>query len=570
MDYMTEYKRWKENVADPILKKELEEISDKPEEIKERFAISLTFGTAGLRGILGAGTNMMNIYTVSRTTQGLSNYLLSKQEKASVAIAYDSRNMSKEFAEYSACVLAANGIKAHIYKVLMPTPMLSFAVRELKCDAGIMITASHNPAAYNGYKAYGPDGCQMNEEDSENVLKFINELDVLTGAKKADFDDAVEKGLIEYIGDDVIEKYYDAVKEQQILPGICKENPIKVVFSPLHGTGNIPVRRILKDIGLDDVTVVKEQENPDGNFPTAPYPNPETADALKLGLEVAKKIGADIFIATDPDADRVGTAVKDGENYLILNGNQIGILLFNYISTVRNQLKNMPDRALAVRSVVSTPMVDKIAKDTGVEMVSVLTGFKNIGEKILRLEEKGEEKRFIFGFEESCGYLAGSYVRDKDAVLACMLICEMACYYKSIGISVVELMNNLYEKYGYFLNNVVNLEFPGLEGADKMKAIMQSHRESPLKEIGGQKVERYSDYLGGKSVCVDTGEESEIDLPKSDIVSYNLEGGAEVIVRPSGTEPKMKVYITVCEENYTDSADRLEVLISEAKQFDKV
>ncbi|NMA06472.1 MAG: phospho-sugar mutase, partial [Ruminococcaceae bacterium] len=482
----------------------------------------------------------------------------------------DSRNMSKEFAECSACVLAANGIKAYIYKSLMPTPMLSFAVRELKCDAGIMITASHNPAAYNGYKAYGPDGCQMNEEDSGNVLKFINELDVLTGAKKADFDDGLEKGLIEYIGDDVIEKYYDAVKEQQILPGICRENPIKVVFSPLHGTGNIPVRRILKDIGLDDVTVVKEQENPDGNFPTAPYPNPETADALKLGLEVAKKIDADIFIATDPDADRVGTAIRDGDDYQILSGNQIGILLFNYISTVRNKLNNMPDNALAIRSVVSTPMVDKIAKDTGVEMVSVLTGFKNIGEKILRLEEKGEEKRFIFGFEESCGYLAGSYVRDKDAVLACMLICEMACYYKSIGISMVELLNSLYEKFGYYLNNVVNLEFPGLEGADKMKAIMQKHRESPLKEIGGQKVERYSDFLGGKSVCVYTGEESEIDLPKSDIVSYNLEGGAEVIVRPSGTEPKMKVYITVCEENYTDSANRLETLISEAKQFDKV
>ncbi len=534
--YMDDYKRWLEaELEDPALTEELQKIQGQDEEIKDRFAVALKFGTAGLRGVLGAGSNRMNIYVVRQATQGLANWVKTQGGKQLVAISYDSRINSDVFAKTAAQVLAANGIKVRIYDALMPVPALSFATRYYGANAGIMVTASHNPAKYNGYKAYGPDGCQMTDDAAAIVYAEIQKTDILTGAKLISFEEGMEKGLIEYVGDDCKEALYDAIKARSVRPGLCKTAGLKLVYSPLNGSGLVPVTRVLRDIGIDDITIVPEQQYPDGNFPTCPYPNPEIFEALRLGLELAKKSGADLMLATDPDADRVGIAIKcpDG-SYELVSGNEVGVLLLDYICEGRIEKGTMPKNAVAVKSIVSTPLADAVAANYGVEMRSVLTGFKWIGDQIAGLEAKGEVDRFIFGFEESYGYLAGPYVRDKDAIIGSMLICEMAAYYRSIGSSIKERLEAIYAKYGRYLNKVDSFEFQGLSGMDKMTGIMESLRKDPPKEIGGYKVVKVTDYK----------KPEETGLPAANVLIYALEGGATVVVRPSGTEPKIKTYFT--------------------------
>jgi len=534
--YLEDYKRWAAaELEDPDLARELKEIAGDDEQIKDRFAVALKFGTAGLRGVLGAGTNRMNIYVVRQATQGLANWVKTQGGSQSVAISYDSRINSDVFAKTAACVLAANGIHVRIYDALMPVPALSFATRYYKANAGIMITASHNPAKYNGYKAYGPDGCQMTDDAAAIVYAEIQKTDVLTGAKRIPFEEGLSSGMIQYVGEDCKEALYDAIKARSVRPGLCKTAGLKLVYSPLNGSGLVPVTRVLHDIGIDDITIVPEQQYPDGRFPTCPYPNPEIFEALKLGLELAEKNGADLMLATDPDADRVGIAIRcpDG-SYELVSGNEVGVLLLDYICQGRIEKGTMPANPVAVKSIVSTPLADAVAKSYGVEMRNVLTGFKWIGDQIARLEAAGQVDRFIFGFEESYGYLAGPYVRDKDAIIGSMLICEMAAYYRSIGSSIKERLEEIYAKFGRYLNKVDSFEFPGLSGMEKMAGIMDSLRRNPPAEIGGYKVASVTDYQDTEK----TG------LPKANVLIYALEGGATVVVRPSGTEPKIKTYFT--------------------------
>jgi len=534
--YLEDYKRWAAaELEDPDLTRELKEIAGDDEQIKDRFAVALKFGTAGLRGVLGAGTNRMNIYVVRQATQGLANWVKTQGGSQSVAISYDSRINSDVFAKTAACVLAANGIHVRIYDALMPVPALSFATRYYKANAGIMITASHNPAKYNGYKAYGPDGCQMTDDAAAIVYAEIQKTDVLTGAKRIPFEEGLSSGMIQYVGEDCKEALYDAIKARSVRPGLCKTAGLKLVYSPLNGSGLVPVTRVLHDIGIDDITIVPEQQYPDGRFPTCPYPNPEIFEALKLGLELAEKNGADLMLATDPDADRVGIAIRcpDG-SYELVSGNEVGVLLLDYICQGRIEKGTMPANPVAVKSIVSTPLADAVAKSYGVEMRNVLTGFKWIGDQIARLEAAGQVDRFIFGFEESYGYLAGPYVRDKDAIIGSMLICEMAAYYRSIGSSIKERLEEIYAKFGRYLNKVDSFEFPGLSGMEKMAGIMDDLRKNPPAEIGGYKVASVTDYQDTEK----TG------LPKANVLIYALEGGATVVVRPSGTEPKIKTYFT--------------------------
>ena len=534
--YLEDYKRWAAaELEDPDLARELKEIAGDDEQIRDRFAVALKFGTAGLRGVLGAGTNRMNIYVVRQATQGLANWVKTQGGSQSVAISYDSRINSDVFAKTAACVLAANGIHVRIYDALMPVPALSFATRYYKTNAGIMITASHNPAKYNGYKAYGPDGCQMTDDAAAIVYAEIQKTDVLTGAKRIPFEEGLSSGMIQYVGEDCKEALYDAIKARSVRPGLCKTAGLKLVYSPLNGSGLVPVTRVLHDIGIDDITIVPEQQYPDGHFPTCPYPNPEIFEALKLGLELAEKSGADLMLATDPDADRVGIAIRcpDG-SYELVSGNEVGVLLLDYICQGRIEKGTMPANPVAVKSIVSTPLADAVAKSYGVEMRNVLTGFKWIGDQIARLEAAGQVDRFIFGFEESYGYLAGPYVRDKDAIIGSMLICEMAAYYRSIGSSIKERLEEIYAKFGRYLNKVDSFEFPGLSGMEKMAGIMDGLRKNPPAEIGGYKVASVTDYQDTEK----TG------LPKANVLIYALEGGATVVVRPSGTEPKIKTYFT--------------------------
>ena len=534
--YLDEYKRWSQaQLEDPALTKELAQIAGDDDQIKERFAVALKFGTAGLRGVLGAGTNRMNIYVVRQATQGLANWVKTQGGNQLVAISYDSRINSDVFAKEAAKVLAANGIKVRIYDALMPVPALSFATRYYGANAGIMITASHNPAKYNGYKAYGPDGCQMTDDAAAVVYAEIQKTDVLAGAKLVSFEEGLASGMIQYVEDACKEALYDAIKARSVRPGLCKTAGLKLVYSPLNGSGLVPVTRVLHDIGITDITIVPEQQYPDGNFPTCPYPNPEIFEALRLGLELAKKSGADLMLATDPDADRVGIAIKcpDG-SYELVSGNEVGVLLLDYICQGRIENGTMPKNPVAVKSIVSTPLADAVAESYGVEMRNVLTGFKWIGDQIARLEKAGEVDRFIFGFEESYGYLAGPYVRDKDAIIGSMLICEMAAYYRSIGSSIKERLEAIYAKFGRYLNKVDSFEFPGLSGMDKMTAIMDSLRKNPPAEIGGYKVTKVTDYEKSE----------ETGLPAANVLIYALDGGATVVVRPSGTEPKIKTYFT--------------------------
>lgn len=555
--YMDDYKRWMEaDLEDPALKAELESIAGNEEEIKERFAVALKFGTAGLRGVLGAGSNRMNIYVVRQATQGLANWVKTQGGNQLVAISYDSRINSDIFAKTAACVLAANGIKVRIYDALMPVPALSFATRYYEANAGIMVTASHNPAKYNGYKAYGPDGCQMTDEAANIVYAEIQKTDILEGAKIMSFEDGMAAGLIEYVGDDCKEALYEAIKARSVRPGLCKTAGLKLVYSPLNGSGLVPVMRILNDIGIDDITIVPEQKYPDGNFPTCPYPNPEIFEALRLGLELAEKSGADLMLATDPDADRVGIAIKcpDG-TYELVSGNEVGVLLLDYICAGRIENGTMPENAVAVKSIVTTPLADAVAKNYGVELRNVLTGFKWIGDQIAGLEAEGEVDRFIFGFEESYGYLAGPYVRDKDAVIGSMLICEMAAYYRSIGSSIKERLEEIYSKYGRYLSKVDSFEFPGLSGMDKMAGIMDDLRKNPLEKIGEYAVVKVADYK----------KPEETGLPAANVLIYTLEGGAEVIIRPSGTEPKIKTYFTTLGKDLAEAQAQKDALAEAVK-----
>jgi phosphoglucomutase len=540
------YKHWLEKATDdPDLIPELKKIEGNENEIYERFYRDLEFGTGGLRGVLGAGTFRMNIYTVRRATQGLADYIKEAYPKSpSAAISFDSRIKSDLFAKEAARVLAANGIKVHIYRELMPTPCLSYAVRELHCSAGIMVTASHNPAKYNGYKAYGADGCQMTIDAADLVLRNIENVDIFEGVKLCDFAEAVSAGDISYIDNDLINRYLDCVERQSIHPNICSAAGLKVVYTPLNGTGNKPVRAIFDRIGVKDVTVVPEQEMPDGNFPTCPFPNPEIKEALTLGLELSKKIQPDLLIATDPDADRMGIAVPCASGFALFSGNEVGALLFEYICAERTKLGSMPDRPIVVKTIVTTDLIRAIAKDYGVEVREVLTGFKFIGEQIGFLEDNNEENRYVFGFEESYGYLAGTYVRDKDAVVASMLICEMAAYYRSKGISLIDARENLYKKYGVYNHTQESFAYEGASGMQKMNEIMTDLRQNPPSEISGKKVLRIDDYIASTKLDTVSGLKTKITLPKSDVLGFFLEDNASVIIRPSGTEPKIKAYYT--------------------------
>lgn len=554
-----EYRRWLEaDLVDFDLKRELREISGDEEAIRERFAKSLEFGTAGLRGTLGAGTNRMNIWVVRQATQGVADWVKTQGGSQTVAISYDSRLKGWSFARDAASVLAANGIKVWIYEELMPVPALSFATRYYHCNAGIMLTASHNPAQYNGYKAYGPDGCQMTDDAAAVVYASIQKTDVLNGAKYMSFSEGVEKGLIRFVSEDCKSAFYEAVESRQVRPGLCRTAGLKLVYSPLNGTGLVPVTRVLQDIGISDITIVPEQEYPNGYFTSCPYPNPEIYAALEKGLMLARETGADLMLATDPDADRVGVAVRcpDGE-YELVTGNEMGVLLLDYIASGRIEKGSMPKRPVAVKSIVSTPLADKVAEHYGVELRHTLTGFKWIGDQILQLEKAGEAERFIFGFEESYGYLAGDYVRDKDAVVASMLICEMAAYYRSVGSSLKERLEELYRDYGRYLNAVDSFEFPGLSGMDKMASIMEKLRTEPPKEFAGKAVVKVKDYE----------KTEETGLPRANVLIYELSDGATVIVRPSGTEPKIKAYYTTLGKNLEEAKKEKEALAAAVKPY---
>ena len=555
--YQEEYRRWlAADLEDADLKPELMRIEGNDDEIKDRFAVALEFGTAGLRGTLGAGTNRMNIWVVRQATQGLANWVKTQGGNQTVAVSYDSRIKSDVFAKEAAGVLAANGIKVRIYDALMPVPALSFATRYYNCNAGIMVTASHNPAKYNGYKAYGPDGCQMTDDAAAIVYDEIQKTDVLTGSKVISFAQGVEDGLIRFVGDDCKKAFYEAIESRQVRPGLAKSAGLKLVYSPLNGSGLVPVTHVLKDMGITDITIVPEQEYPNGYFTTAPYPNPEIFEALRLGLKLAEESGADLMLATDPDADRVGIAMKcpDG-SYELVTGNEMGVLLLDYICAGRIEQGTMPKDPVAVMSLVSTPLAEAVAEHYGVELRKVLTGFKWIGDQILHLEEKGEEERFIFGFEESYGYLSGSYVRDKDAVVASMLICEMASYYRSIGSSIKQRLEEIYAQYGRYLNKVDSFEFPGLTGMDRMKAIMQDLRDNAPKEFAGIAVTSVTDYAKPET----TG------LPKANVLVYKLADGSTVVVRPSGTEPKIKTYFTTLGKDLEEAQAKKELLAAALK-----
>ena len=550
MDYLKEYELWLSNVSDEE-KPELEKIKGNEEEIKDRFYQSLEFGTAGLRGVIGLGLNRINKYVVARATQGLANQLKKTNpgcSNLSVSIAYDSRHKSDEFAKVSACVLAANGIKAYLFSELKPVPELSFSVLYKKADAGIAITASHNPAKYNGYKVYGKDGAQLNPELASIVLEEIEKTPIFGGAKICDFDEAVKSGMIELMGDDVEEEYLNIVQSLCLNPELVKKSgkDMKFVYTPFHGTGNKPVRKILKRIGFENVIVVKEQENPDGNFPTVESPNPENKEGFKIAIDLAKKNNADLIIGTDPDADRVGVLVKNEDgDYIVLTGNQTGILLTEYILSMKKKSGTLPKDGFVVKTIVTTNVTKDICDFYGVEMKDVLTGFKFIGEKIKESEETGKGT-YLFGFEESYGSLAGTYARDKDAVAASMLIAEMALYYREMGLSLYDQLQNIYKKYGYYNEFVKSVTLEGIEGIEKIKNIMTKIRNNPPSTIAGKNVLAVRDYLSSVRTDTSTGETEKILLPKSNVIYLEIEDKNNFIIRPSGTEPKIKLYCMFC------------------------
>ena len=563
------YESWCKNaVEDQDLIAELESIRGNEKEIYERFYTALKFGTAGLRGVIGAGTNRMNIYVVRQATQGLANYVINKYGKGAVAISHDSRIKADLFMIEAAKVLAANGIKTYITTELQPTPVLSYLVRYFKCQAGIMVTASHNPAKYNGYKAYGEDGCQMTDNAAQAVYDEITKLDIFSDVKTMDFDEAIEKGLIKYVDDSVYDSYLDCVLEQQVNPGICADADISVVYTPLNGAGNKLVRKVLSKIGVKEINVVKEQEMPDGNFTTCPYPNPEIKEALQKGLELCEEKQPDLLLATDPDSDRVGIAVKDYDgSYRLITGNEDGVMLTNYILSCKKANGTLPEKPVVVKTIVSTKLINKLCEKYDCELKNVLTGFKYIGEVILNLEKKGEENRYLFGFEESYGYLSGTYVRDKDAVVASMLICEMTAYYKKQGKSLAEVIDGLYEEFGYYLNQTFAFEFEGAEGMQKMADLMSSTRENLPASVGKYKVVKVSDYQLKKETDLVTGEVEQLTLPTSNVIALHLEGDNGVIIRPSGTEPKIKLYITAVGTDKVNAIAVCDEIVAASKQL---
>ena len=533
-DIKKEYLRWRSLATeDQDLVNELKSIANDESKIEDAFYRNLEFGTGGLRGVIGAGTNRMNIYMVRNASQGLANYLNKRFSNPSIAVSYDSRIKSTLFANTAAEVFAANGIKVHIYKELMPTPCLSWAVRELHCSAGIMVTASHNPSKYNGYKVYGEDGCQITTKAAEDILAEIDALDVFDDVKHGDYQKFLNEGKIEIIKDDVYTKFIERVKQETLLVDEKIDKSVKIIYSPLHGTGLKPVTRILKECGYTDVIVVKEQEEPDGNFTTCPYPNPEIKEAMQVGIEYAKKYSADLLITTDPDCDRVGIAVKGKDDYVLLSGNQVGVLLLDYICSQRVKHNRMPKDPVAIKTIVTTDMAGVIAEHYDVKIKEVLTGFKFIGEQILYLEREGKESSYIFGFEESYGYLSGGFVRDKDAVNGVFLIVEMFAFYKFQGISLLEKLDELYKTYGFYSNYLNSYEFEGISGFKKMQSLMSEFRTN-FKSFGNFKILNVIDYKKG----ID-------DLPKSDVLKMFLSDGVTLVIRPSGTEPKLKVYVSI-------------------------
>lgn len=559
-----QYKIWCEKaILDPDLISELEEINGNEEAITEAFYQDLSFGTAGLRGIIGAGTNRMNIYTVGRASQGLAAYVNTVSENGKIAIAYDSRIKSNLFAKTAASIFAANGIKVYLYRELTPVPMLSFAVRRLGCDAGVVVTASHNPAKYNGYKAYGPDGSQMGPDAADYVLSIMQKVDYFEGAKTIPFDEALKSGKIEYISDEIISEYFDNVIAQRVEKD-TDLSKLNVIYSPLNGTGNKPIREILKRIGVTGVTVVPEQELPDGNFPTVPYPNPEIREAFNLSLELAKKINPDILLATDPDCDRVGIAVNVKGEYKLFSGNDVGVLLLNYILERKTANKTLPKNPVAVKTIVSSELCQRIADDYGCTLINVLTGFKFIGEQITLLAEKNEQDRYIFGFEESYGYLAGSYARDKDGVVASMLICEMAAYYKNEGKTLYEVLEEIYKKYGYCYSVQKSFTCEGRSGIKRIKGIMEDLRSNPPKELDGSEVSKINDYEKSVSYDIKSGKETVLTLPKSNVLSFFCEDESTLIVRPSGTEPKIKIYVGAVGKTAEEGINKKDNIINAA------
>lgn len=556
------YSEWLEKAtADPDLKAELESIKGNDDEILDRFYRCLEFGTAGLRGVIGAGTNRMNYYTVCQATQGLSDYLNAKYEQPSIAIGYDSRIKSDYFSKEAAKVLAANGIKVYLFKELEPTPCLSFAIRYFHTSSGIILTASHNPAKYNGYKCYNSNGYQMTDEEADETYEYIKKVDYFSGIKTMDFDEAGQKGLIEYMGEEVIDAFLDEVIKQCVNPQITKNAGLKVIYTPLNGTGNKPVRKILDRIGVKDVTVVPEQEMPDGNFPTCPFPNPEIKQAFECALKMAQTIKPDLLLATDPDCDRVGIAVRDNDGeYKLMSGNEVGAMMLNYLLSQKKEKGLLSENSIAVKSFVSTDLAEVIARKYNCTFKNLLTGFKYIGELITQLEAEGRADDFVMGFEESYGYLAGTHARDKDAVVASMLICEMAAYYKTQGKSLAEVMDDIYDEFGYYYNTVSSYTFEGASGMEKMAAIMDGLRNNAPSSFGSMDVTVIDDYKTSVSTVLADNSTSKIELPKSNVLAYTLTDGNKIIVRPSGTEPKIKAYITAIgktKEEAKEIADRL-------------
>lgn len=558
--YREKFNQWiNSEIINEDTKKELRSITDE-KEIEDRFYKDLEFGTGGLRGIIGAGSNRMNIYTISKATQGFADYLNERFSNPSVAIAYDSRNMSDEFAKAAALTLAGNNVKVYLYESLRPTPMLSFAVRELDCTGGIVLTASHNPKEYNGYKVYDEFGGQVTDEKANIIINKVNAVTDFDLIKTIDEKEAIEKGLLQYIGEDVDKKYIEATKSLTIRKDLVEKHAsdLKMIYTPIHGTGNMPVRRILNELGYKGVEVVKEQEMPDGNFPTASYPNPEDPKVFKLALDMAKDINPDIIIGTDPDADRIGVVVKESSGeYKVLTGNQTGLLLTEYILDAMKEENTLPENGVIIKTIVTTEGAREIAKSYNIEIMDVLTGFKYIGEKIREFNETGD-KKYLFGFEESYGYLAGDFVRDKDAVVAAMLIAEMTLYYKEKGMSLYDALVNLYEKYGFFKETLVSIELKGKEGQEKIAKCIDTLRDTNLTEVGGVSIDTKLDYKLSTEYSLLDNTTKQILLPKSNVLKYVLSDGSWFVVRPSGTEPKMKVYIAVKGSSLKDSEEKIE------------
>lgn len=557
MNYKEKYNTWiNSNIIDEETKNELRNISDE-KEIEDRFYKDLDFGTGGLRGVIGAGSNRINVYTVAQATQGFANYLNDNFKDSSVAIAYDSRNMSKEFSKAAALTLCANNIKVYLYESLRPTPVLSFTVRELNCNGGIVVTASHNPKIYNGYKVYDEFGGQVTDEKANIIIEKVNAVDDFSKIKNIDEKIALEKGLLNYVGEELDKLYYEKVKGLTIRTDLVKEKASKlnVIYTPIHGSGNVPVRSVLEQLGYSNVKVVKEQEAPDGNFPTASYPNPENPDVFELALKMAKTENPDIIFGTDPDCDRIGLVAKDSNGeYKVLTGNQTGLLLTHYVLSSLKETNRLPQNGVVIKTIVTTEGARSIAEDFDIEIMDVLTGFKYIGEKIREFQEAGN-KTYLFGFEESYGYLAGDFVRDKDAVIAAMLVCEMCLYYKEQGKSLYDALIELYEKYGYFKENLVSLELKGKEGQEKIASCIEALRDAPINEVDKVKIVTRLDYKLSIEEDVLNNTKAAIDLPKSNVLKYILDDGSYFVVRPSGTEPKMKVYLAV-KSSSLENADK--------------